>query len=140
MAKLLIAVMYMDDLDTVKGDLVNEYGPIIRESEPYDFTFFTDYYNDEMGDKINKKFLIFEKEIQKDDLIEIKNKITKIEEKYSVDGKRTVNLDPGLISSSEVVLATFKGKGFKEQISDKVWLHKVISSPSRKRDWSFEIS
>ncbi|MBU0614635.1 MAG: DUF4416 family protein [Nanoarchaeota archaeon] len=128
MDRLLIAVMYPDEenLDKVKSDLVKEYGLIIKESEPYDFTTFTSYYEPEMGAKILKRFLIFEKKISKNDMIEIKKKITEFEKKYSVDGKRTINLDPGYISSTELVLATCKGKGFKEKLGDKVWAHKVL--------------
>jgi hypothetical protein len=128
MCKLIIAVMYpsQEMLVKVKEDLINEYGAIVKESESYDFTSFTSYYEPEMGAKINKKFLIFDKKISKRDLIEIKNHITLLEEKYSKKKNRTINLDPGYISSKELVLATVKGKGFKEQISDKIWLHKVL--------------
>jgi len=128
MCKLIIAVMYVtnDDLDKVKSDLISKYGLIVKESESYDFTLFTSYYNHEMGSKINKKFLVFDKLIQKKDLIQIKNHITLLEKRYSKGSNRTINLDPGYLSTKELVLATFKGKGFKEQISDKIWLHKVL--------------
>ena len=63
----------------------------------------------------------------KKELAEIKLKTTDIEKKYSKDGKRTINLDPGCLSESELVLASFKkGTNYKEQVSDKVWLHKVL--------------
>ncbi len=128
MANLLfMAVMYSseDNFNRVKDELVRKYGSIKAESNSYDFSF-TDYYEEEMGSGLKKRFLVFEKAIEKKDLVEIKNNITEIEEKYSKEKRRTVNIDPGYLSDKELVLATFKGKDFKEKISDKVWVHRVL--------------
>lgn len=124
---LFMAVMYSseDVFAKTKNDLISEYGEVKAESFTYSFSF-TDYYEQEMGLNLKKKFLIFNKEVSKKDLIEIKFFITEIEEKYSQDNKRTVNIDPGYLSSKELVLATFKQRSFKEKIHDKVWLHKVL--------------
>ncbi len=124
---LFIAVMYSseDIFNKAKNDLIAKYGNIKAESFAYDFSF-TDYYKDEMGSNLKKRFLIFNKEISKQDLIEIKFFITEIEKKYSQDNKRTIYIDPGYLSSKELVLATFKQRSFKEKIHDKVWLHKVL--------------
>ena len=146
MVKLIIAVMYSDKEVYVscKKDLVSLYGPVAVESEEYDFDKFTKYYEKEMGKNIVKRFLIFEKPLKeknckpikeinnKNNLIKnkikiIKNKTTEIEEKYSKDGKRRINLDPGYLSSDELVLASFKsGTNYKEDIGDGVYLHKVL--------------
>ena len=129
-AKLMIAVMYSDKeiYSRCKNGLVGEYGEIFKESEEYDFDKFTKYYAKEMGAGLVKRFLIFVKEINdKIELSDIKHKITEIEKKYSDEGNRTINLDPGYLSSKELVLASFKrGTNYKEQISEKVWLHKVL--------------
>jgi|TARA_B100002003_G_C13797094_1_gene393691 hypothetical protein len=121
-----MAIMYgsLENFNKAKEELVEKYGPLKAESEDYDFNF-TEYYTPEMGSGLKKKFLIFEKKVSKKDLIEVKFFITEIEEKFSSNG-RTVNIDPGYLSSTELVLATWKGKDFKEQISDKVWVHKVL--------------
>lgn len=114
-----------DIFTKTKNNLISEYGLVKAESSSYDFNF-TGYYEKEMGSNLKKKFLIFNKEISKNDLIEIKHFITEIEEKYSQNNKRTINIDPGYLSSKELVLATFKGKDFKEKISEKIWVHKVL--------------
>ncbi len=121
-----MAVMYSsyDIFLKAKSDLISKYGSLKTESSPYSFDF-TKYYEKEMGSDLKKIFLIFEKEISKKDLVEIKQFITSIEEKYSDDG-RTVNIDPGYLSQDEFVLATFKGKDFKEKISEDTWIHKVL--------------
>ena len=124
---LFMAVMYSsEDIFTkAKNDLILKYGSLKAESSAYDFNF-TNYYEKEMGSNLKKKFLIFNKEISKKDLIEIKLFITEIEKKYSQDNKRTINIDPGYLSSKELVLATFKGKDFKEKISEDVFVHKIL--------------
>ncbi len=127
MAKLFMAVMYASDelFDSAKADLVAKYGDVRAESNAYNFDF-TGYYDDEMGSGLKKKLLVFEKEVSKQDLESVKFFITEVEEKYSDLGNRSVNIDPGYISSDELVLATWKGKSFKEKISDKIWVHKVL--------------
>jgi len=146
---LFIAIMYSDEanFNKAKDELVEKYGNIKAESDSYDFNF-TKYYEKEMGSDLKKKFIVFKKEISKEDLTEIKFFITEIEEKFSEKESpqlalrtenlptssskqacptpRTVNIDPGYLSSTELVLATWKGKDFKEKISEKVWVHKVL--------------
>lgn len=122
-----MAIMYSSDEDfnKAKNDLIKKYGSIKSQSPDYEFDF-TDYYKDEMGSNLKKRFLIFNKEISKQDLVDIKFSITEIEKKYSINNKRTINIDPGYLSQKEFVLATFKPRSFKEKIHDKVWLHKVL--------------
>jgi hypothetical protein len=129
MNKLMIAVMYSDDglYSKCKNILIEKYGSILKESKPYDFDQFTSYYAKEMGEGILKRFLIFEKEISKQDLIEIKKFITSVEKDFSKDGNRTINLDPGYVNSNELVLASFKrGTDYKEDLGEGVYAHKVL--------------
>jgi hypothetical protein len=128
MANLLfMAVMYADEkvFEKAKAELVKKYGSIKAESSVYDFKF-TNYYEPEMGSGLKKLFLVFEKEISKKDLADIKFFITEIEKRYSKGNNRVVNIDPGYLSSTELQLATFKEKSFKEKIHEKVWIHKVL--------------
>jgi len=122
-----MAIMYSSEelLDKSKSDLIKKYGPIEVEGEAYDFNF-TNYYEPEMGKDLKKKFIIFEKEVTKEELADVKFFITEIEKKYSNNTGRTVNIDPGYLSEKELQLATFKEKSFKEKIHDKVWVHKVL--------------
>lgn len=140
---MIIAVMYSDKgiYSSCKNDLVSLYGEVERETEEYDFDKFTKYYAGEMGSGLVKRFLIFNKPLEdislgvkpidkkplKNKIKKIKNKTTEIEEKYSKDGKRRINLDPGYLSSDELVLASFKkGTNYKEDVGDGIYLHKVL--------------
>jgi len=121
------ALMYKDKeiLNKVINELKNNFGNIVSESPEYDFNF-SSHYEDEFGTNLKKTIIILDKNVNKNDLIEIKNKITEIEKKYSFDGKRKINIDPGYFNNKEVVLASFKGKRFKEDIGDGIFLHKVL--------------
>ncbi len=129
MPKLIIAIMYKkkDVYGSAKTTLIDKFGPIAKESKPYNFDKFTSYYAKEMGKGLAKRFVVFKKAINKKDLADIKLFTEEIEKKYSKNNKRQVNLDPGYLSKTELVLASFKkGTNYKEQVSDKVYGHKVL--------------
>ena len=126
--------MYSDKeiYEDCKKDLIDLFGEA-EETETYNFDKFTSYYEEEMGKSFVKRFLIFKKEIIKKDIIKIKLKITEIEKKYSKDSKRTINLDPGYLSETELVLASFKkGTDYKEFLGEKVYAHKVLEFKDNK--------
>lgn len=107
--KLIIGVLISSKIEK---DIINKYlesifGEIDYESSLIDFEY-TDYYNNEMGQSIKRYFLSFEKLVDPSDLSDIKIKTNEIEEKYSEEGRRKVNLDPGIMSSSKFILATTK--------------------------------
>ena len=119
--------------ENCKKELMEKFGLVEKETSPYDFDKFTKYYEKEMGKGLLKRFLIFKKEINKNDLVEIKLFTTGIEKKYSKESKRTINLDPGYISKDELVLASFKkGTNYKEKISETIYAHKVLEFKDSK--------
>ena len=125
--KLFFALMYKNKeiLEKTIDLLKNNFGGIVSKSPGYDFNF-TDYYEKEFGTNLKKTIIILDKKINKNDLTEIKIKITEIEKNHSSDGKRTINIDPGYVNDKEVVLASFKKKDFKEDLGDGVYAHKVL--------------
>ncbi|HZX44739.1 MAG TPA: DUF4416 family protein [Candidatus Nanoarchaeia archaeon] len=129
MNNLLFAVMYSDKeiYDKSLLKLIAAYGAVKDECPEYDFDKFTPYYEEEMGKGLTKRFVVFEKAIEKKDLVSIKKETTDLEKKFSVDGKRQVNIDPGYIGQYELVLASFKrGRGYKQELGDGVYAHKVL--------------
>ncbi len=74
----------------------------------------TDYYEAEMGKGLVRRFAAFSDLIAPDKLPEIKLTTNMIEKKLSKNKKRTVNIDPGLLSAERVVLAT--GKNYSHRI------------------------
>ena len=72
------------------------------------------YYEKEMGWPLYRIFVSFKRLIKPDSLVSIKLYTNQVEEKYSEQGKRKVNIDPGYISLERLVLAT--GKNYAHRI------------------------
>lgn len=94
-------------LSRAKEILIGKFGPIGHESEgiPFDFTA---YYQKELGLDIIRQYISFEDLIDPGDLASIKLTTNRMEEDLSEDGVRKVNLDPGYLDLSKMVLATTK--------------------------------
>ena len=114
--KLFIGVLVSNSkfIPEVEQRLIAAYGPIDHRSEviPFDFT---DYYEPEMGDLIDRVFFSFERLIEADQLPEIKRQTNQLEDDLApllktprTNVKRPVNLDPGYIEQAKVVLASTK--------------------------------
>ena len=87
------------------------YGPLDLESlpKPWDYT---SYYAEELGRSLIRKFIFFERPIMPDELWSIKKATNQIEQQTGQvrEGRfhRRVNLDPGYLTQSKMVLATTK--------------------------------
>jgi hypothetical protein len=110
--KLFVGVLVAaeDLVSDVESQLSSSYGPLDCRSPVLPFTF-TDYYRQETGDRILRVFFSFERLIEGDQLPEIKRQTNALEERFSAAGsavKRPVNLDPGYLEHSKVILASTK--------------------------------
>lgn len=74
----------------------------------------TDYYTPEMGSGLTRRFCSFKKLVERDRLAAIKLATNDIEQRYTTDGRRAINLDPGILTPENFVLAT--GKNFAHRI------------------------
>ncbi|MGR3220080.1 MAG: DUF4416 family protein [Candidatus Anammoxibacter sp.] len=108
---------------TAESKLAEQYGPIDIESELIPFTF-TEYYKKETGDNISRKFLSFKNLIEPEDIASIKIDTNNLETTISDEGvynvPRIINLDPGYICNSKLILATTK------DYSHRIYLQKGI--------------
>lgn len=114
-ARLVVGV-YTPDMrlfDPVLEELKTLYGAVDTVSGWMAFGR-TDYYEKEMGGPLYRRMASFETLIGQDDLADIKLATNAIEARYTVDGKRTVNIDPGYMLLSRFILAT--GKEFSHRI------------------------
>ena len=106
--------------DSIREKLVDSFGPISYISPSMPFTF-TDYYNPEMGEGIERFFISFSRLISPDELADAKTITNAIELDEAVDGKRKINLDPGLISEASVILATTKNRAHRIAIGHNLY-------------------
>jgi len=114
--KLFIGALVSNSkfIPAVEERLTGAYGAIDHRSDviPFDFT---NYYEAEMGDLIDRVFFSFERLIEADQLPEIKRQTNQLETDLApllktpnTVVKRPVNLDPGYIEQAKVVLASTK--------------------------------
>ncbi|MFQ5584730.1 MAG: DUF4416 family protein, partial [Calditrichia bacterium] len=107
--KLVCAVTVSDVSlwEKVRSELQKIFGELDHLLNWYDF-HHTDYYRAEMGSNLKKRMLSFAKLISAERLVEIKLTTNGLEKKFLEKSRRKVNLDPGYISASKLVLATTK--------------------------------
>lgn len=92
--------------------LSEKFGPILERSEATPFTF-TDYYTQEMGTTPQRFFLVFEKLYDPSLFAQAKLITNEIEEQFKKEGGRTINVDPGLLSAANLILATTKNRSHR---------------------------
>ena len=107
--KLIISAFAPGDelLAEAKKVVTAEWGEIDFESEllPFDHTA---YYAAEFGTGLVRRIWAFARLIDPGTLAEIKVRSNELEQRWTEDGRRKVNLDPGYVALSKMVLATTK--------------------------------
>jgi hypothetical protein len=107
-------------LEEAKVRLSQEFGPIDYESEllPFDHTT---YYAAEFGEGLRRKFMAFEELVHPGRLVEIKLRTNALEMEWAVEGKRRINIDPGYVSYSKLVLATTKNHAHRIYVGQGIY-------------------
>ena len=127
------------NLDSINSRLISLLGPIDHKSTVFDF-IFTDYYLSEMGGDLKKCFYSFEKLIMPDALPDIKNAAIRIESELASENKRTVNIDPGYLEESKLVLASTKNFSHRIYLRDHIWGEvtlRYVRGEFVKHDWTY---
>ncbi|MDP2791374.1 MAG: DUF4416 family protein [Rectinemataceae bacterium] len=105
---------------TVLEALEAAFGLVASVSAREEFAW-TDYYQAEMGSEIFRYYLEFRNLIDPSRLAEIKAMTNALEMRFSSDGKRPVNLDPGLLAPGRFVLATTKDRAHRIALSEGIY-------------------
>ena len=101
--------------------LEKPYGSIDFISEIIPFTH-TDYYNKEMGTGLVRKFISFENLISVESLPEIKLYTNTLEGDFSSSSRaRRINIDPGYIALSKLILATTKDFSHRPYLGEGIY-------------------
>jgi hypothetical protein len=106
---LFVGTLYSDEkiADSSKELLKKTFGDILFESMPMPWDY-SSYYDEELGRPIFRQFLFFKNFIDPGTLADIKLGTNELEENFSSNGKRKINLDPGYLTLSKIVLASTK--------------------------------
>jgi hypothetical protein len=120
--KLLMSHIYADGnlLKSILEALSELYGDIDFVSARMPF-HYTDYYTEEMGSALERRFIFFDTLIRPESLPDVKLRTNDIEERTLEGGKRRVNIDPGYISQAHLILATGKGYTHRPYLGDGIY-------------------
>jgi len=114
-AKLIVGLLFREPAvrDEALGFLFQQFGPPDFLTEPQNFTQ-TEYYDAEMGPGILRQVCSLLRLVQPDSLPDIKLFTNELETRFSVEGKRQINIDPGILNEERLILAT--GKNYTHRV------------------------
>jgi len=119
--------------------LKEQFGQTIMTTEAMPFTY-TDYYCKEMGSPLYRLILAFSELVKRDSLPEIKMKTNKMENDFLEEGKRRINLDPGLITLENICLATTKPFTHRIYLGKGIWAEITLiyrGESYRRLEWTY---
>jgi Domain of unknown function (DUF4416) len=113
-----------DFLESVRSPLIERFGPIDLESPVYPWNHST-YYRDELGPDLIRQFVFFDRAVEPASLPEIKRFTMTLERSWGRAGAgkklREINLDPGYLAPSKLVLATTKDYSHRIYLRDGIY-------------------
>jgi hypothetical protein len=108
------------------------------------FTFdITDYYEKQMGKNLKREFVSFKRLISPESLSEIKLRTNQLEEEIRAAiqaERRVVNLDPGCLTSSALIMATAKNFAHRVPLQKGIYAHLELlltRKEVRPLDWTY---
>ena len=109
LVKLVVGCIFKKESALSRAELIlkRRFGKIDFSSRILPFNH-TVYYEKEFGIDLKRKFLSFQKLILPQQLPQIKIITNKIEARLSLDSARQVNIDPGYLDLSKLILASTK--------------------------------
>ena len=147
--KLICGMLSADAgfFDTAQGRLAKNFGPVdvVSEVMPFDFTH---YYDEEMGAPLHRKFVAFRDDFPPDRLVDAKLATNELERELAAGaarqqagrGPRRVNLDPGYVAPSRLVLASMKNFSHRIYLGRGVYAEVTLMYRNRRWEplpWTF---
>lgn len=124
--KLIIGILAADEscLKAAVDALAGEFGQSDFVSDSFAFTQ-TSYYKQQTGENILRQFVSIKKLIEPGELADIKHRTNALEQRLArdldIDLPRPVNLDPGIIEPSKLILATTKNYSHRIYIGKRMY-------------------
>lgn len=124
--KLIIGILAADEacLSRAIEGITRELGSIDLTSQVWPFTQ-THYYDEEIGPRILRQFVTFEQLVDPGELARIKHQTNALEQDLAqmlaYPTLRPVNLDPGYIEPSKLVLASTKNFSHRIYIGQNMY-------------------
>lgn len=120
--KLIAGLLAASDalLGEAADALQRRFGPLDASSVATAWDTST-YYSDEMGDAIHRQFLSFERLIAPGKLAAVKQATNEMEGAWRTSTGRQVNIDPGYIATTKLVLASTKDAAHRVYLSGGIY-------------------
>ncbi len=125
-AKLFVGMLSSDSalFESCSRMLSSAYGPVDHESAVRRWDF-SEYYRQEMGPALLRKFLFFEHPIDPGLLASVKRFTNDLEGRFSAHSetglRRRINLDPGYVTEAKVVLASTKDYAHRVYLGEGIY-------------------
>lgn len=129
--RLFVSVIHssMDAMAESLNALEKRFGLVQYETMEIECADKTTY-REEMGDNLIRRLFSFERPIDRDRLPTIKAVCTKVEGQFAdkVDGYpfRTVNIDPGILTPSNIIIASHREYNHSVCLEDGVFAELVL--------------
>lgn len=140
-AKLIAGFIFNNEevFQKAKNCLRKKFGSIDFESDTLPFAH-TKYYNREIGENLKRKFISFKKLILPSELASIKIYTNRTENLFAKKSRRQINIDPGYIELSKLILATTKNYKHRIYLNKGIYADATLyyqGSTFRAWEWTY---
>lgn len=124
--RLIISVLHSsrDALADALRQLERRFGRVLAETVDIPHANGKEYL-EEMGDSLQRRFFAFERMVPRETLVEIKGVCHKLEAQLGDQVHdftfRTVNIDPGILTPANLIMASHKEAGHRIYLSEGVF-------------------
>lgn len=123
--------------ERARSDLGEAYGSVDHVSPIWPFDF-TSYYAAEFGENLLRQFVAFSRLIDPATLAETKLHTNDLEQAWAIEGRRQINLDPGYVDLSKLVLATTKNHQHRIYLGQGIYAEVTLRyTRSSFRPWQW---
>lgn len=141
LVKLFSGIIFRDESHLNKSIeiLQKRFSTVDLESGTFPFDL-TAYYEPEMGSPLFRKFIAFQRLTDPQLLPEVKLFSNRLEEQFSDQGRRHINIDPGYISEANVIIATTKNHYHRVPLRGGIYAHMEYTIQRKKvspLDWTY---
>ncbi len=139
--KLFLSAIYSDKdkFETCLAKMMEKFGPTDFSTRELDFTK-THYYQEEMGGPLWRRFFTFKTLVDPGELADIKLFTNSLEDGCAKEAMRKVNLDPGLVTLGNFVLATGKQGAVRPYLGKGIYVDLTLiyeSSAFKPMSWTY---
>ena len=133
---LFVGALYLQQEHYLKAYrcLEGSFGEVAMESAPLRWDF-SDHYKQEMGEPLYRRFLFFKNLIDPGVLADIKLATNDIESNMSIDGRRSINLDPGYLTLAKIVLASTKDYSHRIYLREGIHAEVTLIYSKEKKEY-----